>query len=75
MGQEHVHVTALTEAPRQVRRSPPVQAKLSVGPAGDRYELEADRVADEVLRHLDAAPPSVTRCWRAARRIAGSSRA
>ena len=29
-----------------------VQTKLSVGPAGDRYELEADAVADDVVRFL-----------------------
>ena len=29
-----------------------VQAKLRVGPAGDRYELEADRVAAAVMHHL-----------------------
>jgi predicted secreted Zn-dependent protease len=27
----------------------PVQAKLTVGPPGDRYEQEADRVADQVM--------------------------
>lgn len=34
-----------------------LQAKLQVGPAGDRYEREADRVAGEVMRDL---APSVT---------------
>ena len=29
-----------------------VQAKLRVGPAGDRYELEADQVAAAVMHHL-----------------------
>lgn len=33
------------------------QAKLKVGPAGDRYEREADEVAAEVMRNLE---PSVT---------------
>ena len=32
-----------------------VQAKLTVGPAGDRYEREADRVADEVMRMPEPA--------------------
>jgi hypothetical protein len=37
---------------------PPVQFKLMVGPAGDQYEQEADRVADHVLRMpAQAAPP------------------
>lgn len=27
----------------------PVQTKLAVGPPGDRYEQEADRVADQVM--------------------------
>src|SRR5215472_17234949 len=34
-------------AQRGVRPSPPVQAKLLVAPAGDQYEQEADRVANE----------------------------
>jgi hypothetical protein len=34
-----------------------LQAKLQVGPAGDSYEREADRVAAEVMRNL---APSVT---------------
>ena len=29
-----------------------VQPKLHVGPAGDRFEREADQVADEVMRNL-----------------------
>lgn len=29
-----------------------LQAKLSVGPAGDRFELEADAVADRVVRRI-----------------------
>ena len=29
-----------------------LQTKLSVGPAGDSYEREADQVADEVMRNL-----------------------
>lgn len=49
-GTPHLHhdfaalqVTAVEGAPR-------IQAKLEVGPAGDRYEQEADRIADEVMR-------------------------
>src|SRR6185503_14231795 len=32
-----------------------VQARLTVGPAGDRYEQEADRVANQVMQ---ASPPA-----------------
>ena len=39
-------------------RSPRVQAKLVVGPVGDRYEQEADRVADQVMSTAEPAPPS-----------------
>src|SRR5271166_6445901 len=38
----------------QVRSSTPPQAKLLVAPAGDQYEQEADRVANEVVQQLDA---------------------
>jgi hypothetical protein len=34
-----------------------IQAKLNVGPVGDRYEQEADRVADQVMR--TSAPGNV----------------
>lgn len=43
-------------APAVTRRQSVVQAKLSVGPADDVYEREADAVADRVVRSL-AAPP------------------
>lgn len=35
---------------RQVLRAPQVQAKLTIGQPKDKYEQEADRVADEVMR-------------------------
>ena len=35
-----------------------VQAKLAVGRPGDRFEREADRVADQVMRISDGAPPA-----------------
>src|SRR5512143_2451653 len=42
-----------------------VQAKLTVGPAGDHYEQEADRVADQVMLmatpQSSAPPPAVQR--------------
>jgi hypothetical protein len=34
----------------------PVQAKLAVGPAADRYEREADLVADAMVRRMRARP-------------------
>lgn len=44
---------------RAVRRLLDVaQPKLTVGPAGDRFEREADQVADEVMR---PRPPSMSR--------------
>nr|WP_283949675.1 DUF4157 domain-containing protein [Limobrevibacterium gyesilva] len=41
-------------APKRAAR-PPVQAKLEVGPARDRFEQEADRVADRAMRMPDGA--------------------
>ncbi|AOX02092.1 hypothetical protein BJP34_24010 [Moorena producens PAL-8-15-08-1] len=37
-----------------------VQAKLTIGEAGDKYELEADRVASEVVRQINAPVTSHT---------------
>ncbi|AOX02094.1 hypothetical protein BJP34_24020 [Moorena producens PAL-8-15-08-1] len=34
-----------------------VQAKLTIGEAGDKYELEADRVASEVVNRINAPVP------------------
>ncbi len=34
--------------------APPIQPKLTVTPAGDQYEQEADRVAAEVMRRINA---------------------
>ena len=39
-------------------RSGAIQAKLTVGPADDQYEREADRMADEVMRMPEAAAGS-----------------
>lgn len=41
----------------------PIQTKLTVGPAQDRYEEEADRVAHQVMRSMQssAAKPNVQR--------------
>jgi Domain of unknown function (DUF4157) len=39
----------------------PVQAKLTVGPANDRFEQEADRVADDVMRMPEPGAANETR--------------
>ncbi len=43
----------------QLMASGVVQTKLRVGPAGDRYEQEADRVADAVMRAKATSGPVV----------------
>jgi hypothetical protein len=35
----------------------PIQAKLQLGPVGDKYEQEADRVATQVVRQIDRPQP------------------
>ncbi len=40
---------------------PPIQPKLQLGPAGDKYEQEADRVARQVVRGLAAPAPALQR--------------
>ena len=45
----HAVSRLLTTPPARVSHLP-IQAKLQVGPVGDRYEQEADRVASEVMR-------------------------
>jgi len=44
-------------------RSAPIQAKLNVGPVGDRFEQEADRVASRIGASSTAAaspPPTIS---------------
>jgi hypothetical protein len=36
---------------------PLIQTKLTVGPVGDKYEQEADRVADNVVKQSNAPSP------------------
>lgn len=43
-------------------RATSIQTKLAVGPAGDRYEREADVVADQVVRAMRAPGPAL---WNA----------
>lgn len=38
-------------------KSTQLQTKLKLGPAGDQYEQEADRVAEQVVRQIDSSPP------------------
>ncbi|MEI2455321.1 MULTISPECIES: DUF4157 domain-containing protein [Lysobacter] len=45
------------EPPKLQRRDAPVQAKLSLGTPGDRFEQEADQMADTVMRMPDPAAP------------------
>ncbi|AOX00895.1 hypothetical protein BJP34_16875 [Moorena producens PAL-8-15-08-1] len=42
----------LTQIPVSNYSAMPVQAKLEIRPAGDKYELEADRVAKQVVQQL-----------------------
>ncbi|NEP03103.1 MAG: DUF4157 domain-containing protein, partial [Symploca sp. SIO2E9] len=37
-----------------------VQAKLTIGQAGDKYEQEADQVASEVVRQINAPVPNLS---------------
>lgn len=37
-----------------ISSAPPIQAKLTLGPAGDAYEQEADQVADQVVRQIES---------------------
>jgi len=61
-----------------VDRATPVQKKLSVGPARDRYEAEADRIADCVAAHgpnaVPAAAPAISRLPASALQRAPSTR-
>jgi hypothetical protein len=43
-------------AQRTLQKPLALQAKLTVGPAGDRYEQEADRIAESVMRMAGPAP-------------------
>jgi hypothetical protein len=54
------HLSRHTLGPVAAPAGMTVQPKLIVGPVGDQYEQEADRVAQQVVRQLDAAarPPA-----------------
>ncbi|NET37778.1 MAG: DUF4157 domain-containing protein [Cyanothece sp. SIO1E1] len=49
----------------------PIQAKLTVGAVGDRYEQEADRVATAVVEHINTPLPQSTRDQVSAQRMEG----
>jgi hypothetical protein len=52
---ERMGSTLLT--PESVPRTlPPLQPKLTIGQPGDQYEQEADRVARQVVDHINAPP-------------------
>ncbi|MBX3001191.1 MAG: DUF4157 domain-containing protein [Caldilineaceae bacterium] len=46
---------------RLLSRSTGLQAKLKLGPAGDQYEQEADRVASQVVRQMARPQPAQRR--------------
>lgn len=56
--------------PKNDRQAIPIQTKLTVGPARDRYEVEADRIADRVMSQgggaAPAAAPAISRLTTAA---------
>ncbi|KYC36087.1 hypothetical protein WA1_40830 [Scytonema hofmannii PCC 7110] len=47
------------EEDKTAQTKPPIQAKLTINPAGDKYEQEADRVADQVVQRMNT--PAVER--------------
>lgn len=53
------------EVARPAKTAPVVQPKLAIGPSWDRYEQEADRLADRALAHgntpAPAAAPGISR--------------
>ena len=53
----HLQRQVGNRAVNQLLNNHTVQAKLTVGPAGDRYEQEADKMADSVMRSANATPP------------------
>jgi hypothetical protein len=58
---KHLHRTVGNQATIDLlSRSTTIQTKLKLGPAGDQYEQEADRVASQVVRQMDG-PHSVQR--------------
>jgi hypothetical protein len=56
---KHLLAHELTHVVQQGGSRPTAQRKLTVGPANDQYEQEADRVASDVLRMPDPTAPAV----------------
>ena len=48
-----------------------IQAQLAIGPAGDEYEREANRIADEVMRMPDADPRAAHHMVGGVQRVCG----
>lgn len=48
-----------THIPAQRKQQPVLQAKLTVGQPGDKYEQEADSMAEQVMRMPDPDRPSI----------------
>ncbi|MEH2221902.1 eCIS core domain-containing protein [Nostoc sp.] len=46
-----------SRVPISTTKPQPIMAKLVVGPVGDKYEQEADRVAAQVLNQINASEP------------------
>ena len=57
----------------QRRSAPPKRPNLRVGPVGDRYERQADRVAEQVTRGLNNDMPSVSSVATGVQRMGESS--
>jgi hypothetical protein len=78
LAHELTHVVQQGGAAAGQRKPNKIQAKLTVGPAGDKYEEEADQVAGQVMRQTArGAPTRPVRVQRVAisRRPAGIQRA
>jgi hypothetical protein len=50
------HLPRQASGPAASHGGTTVQPKLLLGPVGDRYEQEADRVAQQVVQRLDTEP-------------------
>ncbi|MES0489514.1 MAG: DUF4157 domain-containing protein [Leptospirales bacterium] len=56
----HLQRTIGNQAVGRLWKSGWLQAKLNIGPANDKYEQEADRIADQVVSKPDTARGNVT---------------
>jgi hypothetical protein len=67
------HILADRGAPQHPHPAPPlvVQAKLNVGPADDKYEREADRVAEQVINSAPTVAASPRVAYNAVKRKRG----